>query len=362
MENSEKRIFELMAIDSHVESNIVRPTLVEQRGKDWCKWGEENNYPQYIIGLTEECTTLSSCIDGLVDYICGDDIVCNVPKFAQKLNRKGETINDIVRAVARNIGNFAASPLQIIRSLDGDIAEVYVLKTEDVRLNKEGDVFTYSEDWSKRGCKIKTLTYPSWSTEQESPTSIFYIKAKGRGTYPVPFFASALKSCEIERSIDEFHLNSLENGFMGSYVVNFCNGIPNDEQKKQIEKKINEKFGGKTNAGRILVNFTESKDNMAFLQKMEIDDYGSKYESLAKRAEGSIFKAFRANPNLFGLSTEGSNGFNQEEYESSFRLFNRTMVKPIQRLIVDSFDKLFGVKGSITIKPFSMEGADNNIS
>lgn len=65
--------------------------------------------------------------------------------------------------------------------------------------------------------------------------------------------------------------------------------------------------------------------------------------------------SFRANPNLFGIATE-SNGFNSEEYESAFKLFNRTQVKPAQRLICDAYDKIYGIPGVMTIVPFSMDG------
>jgi hypothetical protein len=67
-----------------------------------------------------------------------------------------------------------------------------------------------------------------------------------------------------------------------------------------------------------------------------------------------IFTGFRANPNLFGIPTENL-GFSSEEYESAFRLFNRTHVRPIQKKIADAYDKIYGQKGVLTIVPFSMD-------
>ena len=96
---------------------------------------------------------------------------------------------------------------------------------------------------------------------------------------------------------------------------------------------------------------------MAVLQKMEVADYGDKYETLSKHCERRIFTAFRANPNLFGVATE-SNGFNSEEYEQAFKLFNRTMVQPIQRKIVAGFDKVLGQEGLVSIEPFTLEGRE----
>jgi hypothetical protein len=87
---------------------------------------------------------------------------------------------------------------------------------------------------------------------------------------------------------------------------------------------------------------------------MQVSDFGDKYQSLEKSARQRIFTAFKANPNLFGIPTE-SLGFSSEEYESAFRLFNRTQIRPIQRKIADAYDKIYGQKGVLTIVPFSMD-------
>ena len=50
-----------------------------------------------------------------------------------------------------------------------------------------------------------------------------------------------------------------------------------------------------------------------------------------------------------------SKGFAQEEFEQAFKLYNRTVVRPIQQIIVQTFKKIF--EGDyITITPFSLDG------
>jgi hypothetical protein len=156
--------------------------------------------------------------------------------------------------------------------------------------------------------------------------------------------------------VDEFHLNSISNGFFGSAVINFNNGVPSDEIKEQIEEDFNEKFSGHQNAGRIAFSWNPSKANAISIDQLQIQDFGEKYQSLEKTARQRIFTAFKANPNLFGIPTE-SLGFSSEEYESAFRLFNRTQIRPIQRKIADAYDKIYGQKGVLTIMPFSMDEA-----
>jgi hypothetical protein len=103
-----------------------------------------------------------------------------------------------------------------------------------------------------------------------------------------------------------------------------------------------------------MMSWNDGKEVETTVQKLEQDDFGERYKSLASHCRQQIFTAFRANPNLFGIPTE-SLGFSSEEYDSAFKLFNRTQIQPVQDMIVDAFDKVLGVTGSIQIKPFSIE-------
>ena len=42
----------------------------------------------------------------------------------------------------------------------------------------------------------------------------------------------------------------------------------------------------------------------------------------------------------------------------SFKVFNRTVCRPIQQTICDSIDKVFGNKNSINITPFTLGDTD----
>jgi hypothetical protein len=132
------------------------------------------------------------------------------------------------------------------------------------------------------------------------------------------------------------------------------NGIPTDEVKAEIEKNVNEKFCGASNAGRVLINFANSQENATTLEKLDTTDFGEKYKAAAERAKSQIFTAFRAIPQLFG-DMSAATGFNSQEFTESFKVFNRTVCKPIQQTICDSIDRFFGTDNSVNITPFSLE-------
>lgn len=356
------------AIDPYIETHIVSPAEKTLPGKDFIEWGTNNLYPDFLQDLYDNVATLRSVIDGCVDYIVGDDVTILPLRPNMKegvMNGRGDKIQDQVRDVSHDEEKCGGFALQVIRGKDGKPSEVYYIDMRFIRANKDCNVFYYCEDWKKRG-KKNVVVYPKfepnldWAklTDEEKSrhaSSILFVKSNSRQTYPSPRYAASVKSCEIERCIDDFHLNAINNGFTGSQIVNFNNGRPaSAEIMEEIEDNFCEKFSGHQNAGRIAFSWNENRASATTIDQVQVQDFGEKYKSLENTARQRIFTAFRANPNLFGIPTE-SLGFSQEEYESAFRLFNRTHVRPIQRKIADAYDTIYGQKGVLTIVPFSMD-------
>lgn len=347
------------AIDKELVTSIPSGIEKEQNGKQYLAWGEDNQYPEYLYGLFNSVSTLRTIIEGTADFVAGNGVRCNVTGFEKEVNKEGLTAFELVRLLSRDWSIYGGFAFQVIRNKVGKVAELYYIDFRYLRTDKKRNVFWYSEEYAKKYARSsKTVVYPKFIPEATGiPASIVYVTNEGSRTYPVPKYCGAIKACEIERHIDEFHLSALENGFGASYIINFLNGIPSDEQKAEIEKNMVEKFAGASNAGRMMLNFANSKDNATTVERLDITDFSEKYKAAADRSREQIFCSFRAVPAIFGLMTE-SKGFAEEEFQQAFRLYNRTAVRPIQILISDCLDKVFGMSGSLTIDPFSID--ENN--
>lgn len=367
--------FSFAAIDPYVDNKMILPVERFVSGKDLVEWGNRNSYPDYLLDLYNNVPTLRSILNGNIDFITGDDVSIlpltdNLPNG--QMNNRGDNIREQIKDIAKDYEIYGGFALQIIRNLIGMVAEVYYIDMRYLRTNKEGNVFYYCEDWSKSG-KKDVIVYPAympnlnWDTlddeqRNRNASSILYVKNVHTQVYPAPLYAASIKACEIERLIDDFHINSLQNQFVSSAIINFNNGDPGDEMKKEIEDAINEKFAGAANGGRIMLSFNKNKESATDIVEFEVKDFGERYKALSEHSRQQIFTAFRANPNLFGIPTEG-NGFANEQYAESFKLYNRTQIQPVQRLIADTYDKIYATKGVLTIVPFSMEGeTEDNIN
>ena len=338
------------------------PQQIEVDGvKDYVLYGKDNNYPNYLYGLFNDVSTLKTIIEGTADYVIGDDVKCNIKGFDVEINTKGDTMRELIRLLARDYLLYGGFAVQVIRNKVGEVRELYYMDFRYLRSSKKNDVFWYSEDFTKKYVRnSKTVVYPKYIAENKDiPASILYVTNEKSKTYPTPRYSGSIKACEMERAIDTYHLSSIENGFGGSYIINFLNGIPTDEVKAEIEKNVNEKFCGASNAGRVLINFANGRDNATTLDKLDVEDFGEKYKSAAERAKTQIFTAFRAIPQLFG-DMSAATGFNSQEFTESFKVFNRTVCRPIQQTICDSIDKIFNNKNSVTISPFSLGEDDEN--
>lgn len=354
-QHTNNTMVKLSAISPYIAENIVKSTEKKDKQRDYIIWGDGNQYPNYLYSLYENCATLQTIINGTQEYVMGSDITINAPLLQGTVNKKGETFRDVISKLVLDYLIFGGFSFQVIKNPSNGLNEIYYIDILKLRSDEKNEVFYYSDDWyTKSYGRIKTLVYPKYNPKDNNPTSIFYYKGNvTRKTYPVCRWGSAVVSAEIEKSIDEYHLNELNNNFMSSAIINFNNGVPDEQQQEEIEKKINEKFSGKENAGRILIAYNDNKDNAVTLARLNSDNFADRYTNLAKRSREQLFIAFRAVPVLFGLMTE-NNGFSREEFLQAFELYNKTTILPIQRMMIETFDTITGVNNSFSFVPFEI--------
>ena len=363
------------AIDPYIDTNIILPVEKFVSAKDLMEWGTRNSYPDYLLDLYNNVPTLRAIINGNIDFIAGDDVsILPLTQHLQNgiMNNRGDHIREQIKDISKDYEIYGGFALQIIRNLIGEVAEVYYIDMRFLRTNKEGNVFYYCEDWSK-SVRKDVIVYPAFmpnlnwdalddEARNRNASSILYVKNVHTQVYPAPLYAASIKACEIERLIDDFHLSDINNHFVSSAIINFNNGIPDDEVKEQIEREFTEKFCGASNGGRTAFSWNPNKESATDIVEFEVKDFGERYKTLSDHSRQQIFTAFRANPNLFGIPTEG-NGFANEQYAESFKLYNRTQIKPVQRMIADAYDKIYGQPKVLTIVPFSMDGeSESNVN
>lgn len=334
-------------IDPYIETHKVIPE--EKVVGKIIKWGVDNKYPVYLDDLYKNVPTLKSVIDTCVDYTSGESVE------SQSIMDIDE-LHEVIKEIALSYYKYGGFALNVLRNRMGLVSRICVMDFRALRLANDKLTIFYNPDFAtkERMRNIdKAKRLPLFNPEDKTQySSVLYYKNNKYANYPTPIYEAAITSCEIEKSIDDYHLNNINNGFMGSVVVNLNNGTPDDEMKKEIEHMFTEKFTGKENAGRVVIAFNDDKEHAATIEKIDTEDFSERYNTLATRSRQNIFTAFRCTPTLCGIPTD-NNGFSAEEYDQQYSLFYNTVIRPVQKLIVNKLK--YVLNADLVIEPFKID-------
>ena len=333
------------------------PDKTERKSSTYVSYGIRNDYPNFLYDCYTKCPSLQSIINRYADYVVGDGVSSTI---ISKPNPK-ETWDELIIHLSADYILYGYAFIQVIRDKANRPREFYWLDALYVRTDEDNETFYYNEDFGKTYTRNnKTIIYPRFKRDFVQPSSVIMFKTPlSKGAYGLPIWHSALKSVLTEIGIDDFHMNEIENNFFGSAIINFNNSTPTDEEKDEIEKLVKKKFSGHQNAGRFLLSFNDDKDHSTTIERLATDDFDKRYESLAKKTQNQIFTSFGISPVLCGIVADGK-GFSDQDFISAYKIFNRTGVRPVQGKMVDVFDYIFEQKGSLEIKPFSIDFTDDN--
>lgn len=330
-------------------SNYIKPKIIEQSGTNWVKYGEDNNYFQYLIDKYNASPTHNALINGISAMIYGKglsakDAASKPNEYAQMMSLfKKEEVKKLVYDL-KLMGNCV---LQVIYNAKHDrIVELYHIPVENIRsgkLNEDDivDTYWYSKDWT-RTSKYKPISYPAFGTSKEA-TELLYIKSYSPGFYyySPPDYQGGLQYAELEEEIANYHINNIRNGFSPTTMINFNNGqAQSEEQQLDIERKVTNKFSG-TNGSRILLSFNDGKEQETTVETTQLTDASQQYEFLSKESSSKVMLAHRVvSPMLFGIKDSTGLGNNADELNTASRLFDSLVIRPFQELLTDSFDKI----------------------
>jgi len=351
------------------------PEFKEVRGKDWVYWGEDNNYPDYLIDLYMRSSTHNAIITGKVNYTIGNGwkavkeglTIANnaiLNKFLTKIN-KDESLDELTEAVSLDFELFNGIALEVIYNKSGRDFELYHVPFNKIRTNADQSTYYYSKDWEvKNQSKEKTglKEYNPFDEKNNKGTSLFVyqITAPRKGgdanVYSMPEYIGSTQAIETDVECSNYNLSEIKTGFSAGTILNFYNGIPEPEAKKAIEKQIKDKFAGTDRAGGIIINFADGKDRGSEVVALSGNDLDKRYIELKKDVRQEIFSGHKvSSPMLFGVKTEGQLGGRSEIIEA-YELFQNTYISKRQRIlekIFNKFVKLKGISGTLMLQPTS---------
>ena len=338
------------------------PHLVEKSNQDWISFGEDNLYPNYILDLFLGSAINGALIKSIGAMIYGEGLAAT---DADESDEKKESYlrltelldnsdDDVLKDLAMDLKLFGGFYVNVKWSRDrSKIAKMKHIPAQYIRSGKmvdgEIDTYYYSSDWSKyKKQEHRPIPYRAFSTEDRSNASqILMIRDKNPALFYgfAPDYVAATDWIQMELEIAQFHLSNITSGMTPSMHVGFSNGVPTEEERRTIERQLNQKFAGSGNAGKILITFNDGKETAPIIEPIQMNDAQSAWEGMSKQAVNQILAGHRVtSPILFGIRAEGGGlGNNADELRDAFSLFTNTVVIPFQNTLLKGLEKIFKV-------------------
>ena len=372
-------------ININLETSTA-PVIQEVRGRDWIEYGDANGewknlYPQFLIDLYYSSSISAAIINSTSEMIAGEALIIEddedrdleaTVKLQNFMNRANgnESLHEVIKKLAFDFKLQGAFALNIVWSKDRtQIAEVYHVDVSKIRCARPDEFgktkgYYISADWGNTR-QNKPYYVPAFNVnDRTSANQIMYsgLYSPNMNSYYTPDYVSCNNWALIDGRISEYHLNAISNGFAGSFMISFANGIPTQEERMQIERSLTDKFCSETNSGKFVLTFSDDKTRTPEITPITPSDLDKQYLALQELLTSNILSGHRVtSKTLMGI--DSANGFssNTDEIINAANFYLNTVIKPFQDQLVKQLRKIFQVNNMdmpvnfVQLKPITVQ-------
>lgn len=349
MEENKKAAVEMAFQQIKLPTNLYIEDTYSNR--PYVKYGVDNNFPELLIQLADRSALHNAIISSKVDYCYASGLTLKDNDLASKLfvNHPNpyESLNEIYRKCLYDYIMYGAFAVNVIWSNDGEsIAEIYHIDASKIRSGKKNgrgfvEEYFYSDDWSKSVPRYKSVK--AFDITDRTGGQLLYCKSYRPGTYyyPLPDYSGSLNYIATDAEISNYHLSHILNGMAPSYLITFCNGIPEEAERKKIKRQFESEYCGSDNAGKFVLSYIDDPDKAPKIESLSADNLAEQFIQLQDTVVQNILAGHRiVSPSLVGIKSEGISFGSGEEIKNAFYLFNNNVIKPIQDFVVGQFNRI----------------------
>ncbi len=354
-----------------------RPKISEDKNRDWVEYGEDNDYYSYLIELYTESTTNNAIINGITNMIYGKglDALDNSKKPNEYAAMRSIFHDSCLRKVALDLKLLGEGSFQVLYK-KGKVVRAEHFPRQTLRAekcNEDGEIeaYYYHPKWKdvKRSDKPQRIAAFGFGNGNEPEIKVVKKYVSGYDYYCPVDYQGGLAYAELESEIADYLINDVQNGFSGTKVVNFNNGVPDREKQMQIKSDVMHKLTG-ARGEKVVIAFNNNAESKTTVDDIPLNDAPQHYEYLSNECSNKLIVAHRVtSPLLLGIRTENNGlGSNADEIKTAALLFDNITIKPYQDLLTDCMDDILAVNGISlklyfkTLQPLAFIETDNAIT
>jgi hypothetical protein len=333
-------------------SKYTSPEIVEVKNKDWVQYGEDNNYFQYLIDRYQGSTTNNAIINGMSKMIYGKGL------DATDSNRKPDQYAQMRSLISKNclksavmdrkMLGMAALQVTYDKGLVKKVTHFPMQTLRAEKCNEDGEVeaWYYHPDWAKMKPSDQPKRIPAFGFGGKKGNELFIVSSYVTGSYyysPVDY-QGALPYAVLEEEIADYLINDTINGFSGTKVVNFNNGVPDKEKQQQVKSDVLNKLTG-SRGEKVIVAFNNNAESKTTIDDIPLNDAPAHYQYLSDESFRKLIVGHRVtSPMLLGVRDGNSGlGNNADEIKTATLLFDNLTIKTYQEEFTDAIEAILAL-------------------
>jgi hypothetical protein len=339
-------------------SAYTSPVIQENKKNSYIEYGSDNNYFQYLIDRYLYSATNGAIITGIANMIYGKglDALDSNKKPNEYAQMKSIIKDSDLRKIALERKLLGMAAMQVVKEKNL-VKQVLHFPMQTLRAEKCNDkgqieAWYYHHDWSKKKPSEDCKRIPAFGFGNGNEVEIYVIHpyVSGFDYYSPIDYSGALPYALLEENIADYQINDVQNGFSGTKVINFNNGIPSEEMRDKMKRDVMGKLTG-ARGEKVIIAFNSNAESKTTVEDLPLNDAPAHYEYLSKECFDKLIVGHRVtSPMLLGIRTgDGGLGNNADEIKTATLLFDNIVIKPYQLEIIDAIDEILAVN-SISLK------------
>lgn len=333
-------------------SKYTSPEIVEVKNKDWVNYGSDNNYFGYLINRYMGSTTNNAIINGMSKMIYGKglDATDSSRKPDQYAQMRSIISKDCLKSAVMDRKLLGMASLQVTydKGLVKKITHFPMQTLRAEKCNEDGEVeaWYYHPDWDNMKPSDQPKRIAAFGFGNNKGNEIYIVKPYVTGSYYYPpvDYQGALPYALLEEEIADYLINDTINGFSGTKVVNFNNGVPDKEKQMEVKSDVLNKLTG-SRGEKVIVAFNNNAESKTTVDDIPLNDAPAHYQYLSDESFRKLIVGHRVtSPMLLGVRDGNSGmGNNADEIKTATLLFDNLTIKTYQEEFTDSIEEILAL-------------------
>jgi hypothetical protein len=328
------------------------PVFKENQNGSYIRFGDNNDYPDYLTYLYNRSAIHAAIVRGKVNYIFGKgwkvkdlgstEMQAKAAHIVNSVNTY-QSLDELSMELLFDWKVYGGYYLSITK-IAGRIISMKVVPFATVRTNKEKSIYFLSNEWTSD----LSLDNKFKSVRDKLPKDVKVIKkfdptvANGEMlfcyadhrpsmlVYPLPEYEAAIAAIETEVEIRNYDLNNIKSGFSAGTMLTMKQGMPSDENKAMYERQLKGKASGSDNAGELIINWQNQGTEEPQVINLRNEAIANQMEQIDPRIQQAVLTGHLVTSGmLFGIKETGQLG-GRNELQTSWELLYNTYVRPNQ--------------------------------